>query len=71
MKYTLIANDEGGHKIIHKFNEECLSDVLRHIQYFLSGCSFVLYPNEELIIVTAEEYVDAGVMPNGKKKKKK
>lgn len=50
-KYTLTQEDEFGRKVIHKFEEECLNDVLRHIKYFLNGCSFVFDMNDELRII--------------------
>lgn len=50
MKYTLIQDDQSGDKVIHEFYAVELSKLLRQIRYFLEGCSYVISPEEELLI---------------------
>lgn len=54
MKYKLIAEDDNGFKVIHKFEEEQLNDILNHLGYFLKGCSFEFDGNLEIV----KEYED-------------
>lgn len=41
-RFILIHKRITGDKIVSSFNATCLNDVLRHIGWWLSGCSFVL-----------------------------
>lgn len=53
-KYTLICDHGDGNKVIHKFCDDFLPDVLKQITYFLRGASFVINQYDNLKLVSEE-----------------
>lgn len=68
-KFTLVQEESTGNKIVHEFTSECLSEVLRRIRYFLQGASFVIRPEEDLIIDATKSYIELTGAKKVRKKK--
>ena len=69
-KYILTQVHSDESKVIHEFHTECLTDVLRHMEYFLRGCSFVIGKFANLKLVDELDPVLSEPKQKAKKPKK-
>lgn len=72
MKYIFIQkNETGDSKITHEVTTDFLPDLLRHMQYFLQGCSFVIEPEETLLIESSLDFSTSGASGKSIRKRRK